>query len=397
MPDPTRTPTWQRVMFAATLANMAGMIPFFFIGAFGPSIRLELGLDEFQLGVAAASFNVGAMLSVFQAGRVGERYGYRRAVVWGCVATIAGMAVGSTARDFTGLLLALTAAGCGNALVQPAANAIIARWIPARRQGLAFGLKQGSVPAAALIAGLSLAALSAEADWRRIFLLGAVTPAVAAVVVARVLPRDGATRAAARRDEGDRIFRTLILFALAAFLASSAASAVAAFAAEAAIFDGLSQRSAGLWYVLGAGAGIVARVAWGAAGSRLGHRVFLAGAALMVLGAVGPALLALDPGPVLRAVGTILAWGAGWGWPGLFHYGIVRTNPVAPATASGVILTGLFGGSVAGPALFGAGVTTLGWRPTWQLCAVCFVLAGVTLVAAHRRAAIPSIWPVEER
>lgn len=373
---------------------MAGMIPFFFVGAFGPSIRATLLLDEFQLGIAAASFNVGAMMGVFQAGRLGERFGYRRAIMAGSVVTIAGMLYGSLSGSFLNLLIALTAAGCGNALVQPAANAIIARYVPAPRQGLAFGLKQGSVPAAAVIAGLALATLATTSDWRGMFIVGALMPIVAMAITRWAVPRDDKLRTVAIRAAGDRgIARELLLFGVAALLASSAASAVAAFATESAVNDGLEQRVAGLWYVWGAGIGIFARIAWGALGYRLGHRVFLAAAALMAVGSLGPVMLAVQPGTTVRAVGTALAWGAGWGWPGLFHYGIVTTNSRSPATASGVILTGLFGGSVVGPALFGAGITAIGWVTTWYLCAVCFLLAGASLVLANRRASVRTVWP----
>jgi len=196
------------------------------------------------------------------------------------------------------------------------------------------------------------------------------------------------------RAVGDRgIARDLMFFGIAALLASSAASAVAAFATESAVSDGLSQRSAGLWYVWGAGIGVLARIGWGALGYRLGHRVFLVAAALMAIGAAGPVMLALQPGTAVRAIGTALAWGAGWGWPGLFHYGIVRTNQRSPATASGVVLTGLFGGSVVGPALFGAGITSIGWVTTWFLCGACFLFAGAALVLADRRASIRAVWP----
>lgn len=380
-------------MFAAMFANMVGTTPFFFIGAFGPSIRLELGIDEFQLGLAAAAFNVGAMLSVFQAGRVGERYGYRRTVILGCLATVFGMVASSASGSFNGLLIALVAAGLGNALVQPAANAILARWVPARRQGLAFGLKQASIPAAALIAGLGLATLSSDGDWRRLFIMGAMAPLVAVVLIWTVLPADRGSMFLSVRTSSGRIFRQLFLFTFAAFLASSAGAAVAAFATESAVNDGLSARSAGLWYVWGAGTGVLARVLLGSAGSWFGHRVFLVAAGLMILGGVGPLLLAGEPSWISQAVGTTLAWGAGWGWTGLFHYGIVRTNPSAPALASGVILTGLFGGSVAGPPLFGAGVTLIGWDASWQLCGACFFVAAAVLVLADRRASIVTVWP----
>ena len=40
--------------------------------------------------------------------------------------------------------------------------------------------------------------------------------------------------------------------------------------------------------------------------------------------------------------GTALAFGAGWGWTGLYHLAIVRLRPHAPAAATGAASTALF-------------------------------------------------------
>jgi hypothetical protein len=70
---------------------------------------------------------------------------------------------------------------------------------------------------------------------------------------------------------------------------------------------------------------------------------------LLVLGAFGFSLLAWPAAPVTMLAGTILAFGAGWGWTDLYHLAVVRLRPHTPAAASGAASTALFLGSIIGP------------------------------------------------
>ena len=58
-------------------------------------------------------------------------------------------------------------------------------------------------------------------------------------------------------------------------------------------------------------------------------------AALLVLGAAGVAMLTTGI-PSLVVLGTMLGFGAGWGWAGLFNLLVVRRYPSAPAVATGI-------------------------------------------------------------
>jgi predicted MFS family arabinose efflux permease len=103
---------------------------------------------------------------------------------------------------------------------------------------------------------------------------------------------------------------------------------------------------------------------------------------MLVAGSVAYVLFASQVSWLLVAA-TPLAFGAGWGWPGLFNLAIVRAHPAAPGTASGITQTGTYLGAVAGPVVFGAVVEAASYRAGWLLAAA-FALAGAGTIAIGR-------------
>ena len=67
----------------------------------------------------------------------------------------------------------------------------------------------------------------------------------------------------------------------------------------------------------------------------------------------------------LVVVGVLLAFGAGWGWPGLLHFALVERFPDTPGAATGVVQTGLAAGTAVGPIVFGVLVDAFGYGPAW--------------------------------
>lgn len=84
------------------------------------------------------------------------------------------------------------------------------------------------------------------------------------------------------------------------------------------------------------------------------------------LGAVGFLTLAFAQAHALLFVGTVVAFGAGWGWSGLLSSSVVKLNPQAPALASGVMHTGTYSGGVIGPLLFGVTVERTSYAVAWS-------------------------------
>jgi predicted MFS family arabinose efflux permease len=76
----------------------------------------------------------------------------------------------------------------------------------------------------------------------------------------------------------------------------------------------------------------------------------------------------------------VLAFGAGWGWPGLFNFAIVKTNPGAPAAATGITQTGASGGAALGPLIFGLVLQGYGYTAAWIFCGSFALLSAMAIL-----------------
>jgi predicted MFS family arabinose efflux permease len=83
-------------------------------------------------------------------------------------------------------------------------------------------------------------------------------------------------------------------------------------------------------------------------------------------------------------IGTLLAFGAGWGWPGLFNFAVVRSNPGAPAAATGITQTGASAGAALGPLLFGVVVQGTSYGVAWLFCGAMALAALVAILLGRR-------------
>jgi MFS family permease len=117
-------------------------------------------------------------------------------------------------------------------------------------------------------------------------------------------------------------------------------------------------------------------------------------ATMLGIGVVGFALLATgDSGLILP--GALLAFGAGWGWPGLFNFAVVKTNPRAPAAATGITQTGASGGAALGPLVFGLVVEATSYDAAW-LVSGAIALAALIAILVGRRMLLRDRHPAPE-
>jgi MFS family permease len=103
-------------------------------------------------------------------------------------------------------------------------------------------------------------------------------------------------------------------------------------------------------------------------------------AAMLGVGAIGFLLLASGSGGLI-VPGVMFAFGAGWGWPGLFNFAVVKTHPNTPAAATGITQTGASGGAALGPLVFGLVVEAASYDAAWLLCGAIALVALVTILA----------------
>ncbi len=372
---------YRPVLLAVAVAT-AGVLPAFLTGGLAVQIRAEMGFGSAALGLAVALFFVSASTASVVMGRLVERIGSHRGMrlaVFGSAASL--LCVALFAGSWTGLVVCLVFGGLANAVAHPATHLSLAREVPKGRQGLSFGIKQAAIPSATLLAGLAVPGIALTFGWRWAFAGGALL----ALIVALLVPKErlGGVKKVAEARSSDAPIGPLVLLAFGIGLGSAAATPLGAFVVESSVATGLGVGAAGLLLALGSAASIVVRVLFGRLADGMGGGRLLLVGGMLGAGVAGFVMLATGS-PALVVPGVLLAFAAGWGWPGLFNFAVVRTNPGAPAAATGVTQTGASGGAAVGPVLFGLVVEAAGYGTAWLLCGALALAALVAILAGRR-------------
>jgi MFS family permease len=378
----------QTVLWAIAVAT-CGVLPVFLTGGLAVQIRTELGFGSAALGIAVSLFFTTQALSSAPFGRIVERIGSRRGMQAASLVSSASLlCIALFASSRNSLFGFLVLGGLANAVAQVAANLALARGVRTERQGLAFGMKQAAIPAATLLSGLAVPLVGTTIGWRWAF----TGCALGAFAIVCTVPKttEGQVRHRTNEHSGDMRPMPLILLALGIGLGSAAAVPLGAFTVESGVAAGLQVGFAGFLLAAGGVVGIVARLALGWLADRrsAGHLRIVA--TMLIAGTAGFVLLATGVS-WLFVIGTLLAFGAGWGWHGLFNFAVVKYNPNAPAAATGITQTGASAGSAAGPLLFGVIAESTSYGIAWlsagaaALAAVAAILAGRWMLIRHLR------------
>jgi MFS family permease len=208
-----------RPILVAVAVVTAGVLPPFLLGGLAVQVREELEFGAGALGLAVAAFFGFSALMSAVVGRVVERIGSHRGMRLAAAGSaLALLGVALFARSWSGLVVCLMFGGLAEAVAQPAANLSLAREVPARRQGLSFGIKQAAIPIAALLAGLTVPTLAVTVGWRWAF-AGA---AGLALLVTVLVPaeRVGDVRRAEEARAGDVRMTPMVLLAIGTGLGS---------------------------------------------------------------------------------------------------------------------------------------------------------------------------------
>lgn len=369
----------------AILLAVFAVVPAFLVGSMAVGIRAEFELGQAALGFAIAWFFITTSFMTATLGRRADGVASRSSLTIGAsLSAIALFSIGAS-RSYGTLILSLTLGGIANAASQPAVNASLSRRIPAERLGLAFGIKQSAIPAATLLGGLAVPTLGVWVGWRGTFSTAGSLALVGALVV--WFTGDVTERPAHRRRLPLRSTQanldSLLILTFGGLLAAAAATSLGAFMVDAAVESGITESRAGIAAAAASAVGLTSRVliGWYADRHPLASRYGMI-TLLVVLGVPGFLMLATGI-PVLYLAGATLAYAAGWGWTGLFHYTVVSQNPTMPATSSGVIQTGLSFGAGLGPLVMGSVTQATSYAVGW-LTAAGLGIAGAAFFAYGR-------------
>lgn len=378
------TPTERRVVVAAVGVTTLSALPVFMIGALQSFIRSDTGIGAAQIGlVIGTSFAVAAATS-WPAGILVARVQERIAMVAAAsITAVALLTIAVVPTSMTSLIIAAILAGLGSAAAQPPANATIAQHIDLSRRGLVFGVKQSSIPAGTMLAGLAVPVFAEGAGWRWAFVAACALAPTALLAPMREFGRPAVTRGwfggiaqIARRQ--------MVLLAVAGALGSASANAMGAFLVDWTVVSGGTAVEGARLATIGSLCGIVARILVGALGDHLRRRVFTIVLVQLAAGSVGFLLIASGWFGVVTTAGVILAFAGGWGWTGLLAYIVTSLSPENPAAATGISQFGVLAGGAVGPVVLGFAFASD--QPTlgWFLCVGGGVGAMMLVLAAQR-------------
>jgi MFS family permease len=283
--------------------------------------------------------------------------------------------------------------GLGYGPTTPASSHVLSAQTPAKFMPLIFSIKQTGVPLGGVLAGAVVPAIVLAYDWRAAALIVAALCVVTTFILQPLRASLDAERDMKQRLLVDPLRSIRLVWRSAPLLRlsmlSTAYSAVqmsllsylVTYLVEAIHRDLVT---AGLVLAAAQVAGVSGRILWGAiAGLLLPARIVLVmlGFLMAVTGVVMALIVPEWPIAAIFAV-AILYGGTAVGWNGVMLAELSRLAPPGQAvTATGGSLFFTFGGVMAGPALFGAWVTSTGSYPSgFLILAVLGVIGAATLL-----------------
>ncbi len=386
------------ISFLSQLSNaLAGLS----VAPLAPIFQPELGLTKAEVGFFSTAAFAGAWIILLVAGSLTDRFGVRKVMSLGQLATgllvLCMSAVGSFAQAASVMLLA----GIGRGTTGPGITKAIVDWFPTRARASAMGINQAAIPLAGIITASSLPALSLMVGWRSAIavvglaiLVGGITTAVAYRdpyrPTVRATPKSE-IRSSVKEAVGNRqLWVAGTMGAVFSGVQFSLITYLALYFKEVVLVPLIPEEStrivaAGRYLALCYAGSIFARIFWGV----VSDRVFY-GRRLGVLAAIGALSMAmslvvgsLGSGYPLWALSiVVLAYGAtAMGWQGLYFVMAAETASSRNAgTGVGLCMTCSQLGFVGVPPLFGFILDTTGsYRAAWLFLGA---LSGIgTLVA----------------
>ena len=321
-------------------------------------------------GVAASSWLVTsyvvamATLGPF-AGRLGDRIGRRRVLLWGLVAFAACSAAAGAAPSLELLIAARLGQAIAGSLVFPNAMALLRDALPDGHRAAGFGLLGSAVGAAAAVGPALGGVLVGTLGWRAIFLVNVPVVAAAVVLSLRALPSVLAATGPHSSDPPRPRWDWAQPLRVPVFGAATAAVGLSNLAMYGTLLAvpvvlagraGWSPAEAGLALAMLSVAMIAVSPVGGRVADRRGHRLPAAGG-LALLTVAGAMLATMGAAPsAVGLAGALLLAGIGLGLANaaLQTAAIEAVAPRHAGVAAGLFSTGRYTGSIVSALLLAA-------------------------------------------
>lgn len=356
-----------------------------------PLLRQDMGLDLASIGTLTAVFSLLGVVGGIAAGGVIARFGARRMLLLGLLATALGTAMGAMAPSYGLLLASRVVEGLGFLMITVAGPAALQRMVSASGRDFAFALWSCYMPT-----GMAVAMMASQAfdHWQAYWWCAGAAVAVALASVAALVPA-GESRASAslswrglRQDTVDTLGAAgPVLLALSFTLYSLMFFALFTFLPVLLMEQlGLTLAQAGLYSAIASAANIIGNLGAGVLLARGWRRSTLIACASATMGLV--ALLIFQS--VLPAMPTFLLCVLFSAVGGLIPATLLGTAPlVAPrpaltAASVGLVMQGSNLGQVIGPVTVGGVIDRYGWGAA-SYVVLAAALGGLVIAAGLRR------------
>jgi len=158
------------------------------LGALLPPIIQELALSYAEAGFLSTAFFYAYMAMQFPAGVLGDRFGRKRTLITGLVlGALAAVATGF-AGSFVALFLARLLTGISQGFLFSNDRVIIAATTPKGKMALGQGISFSGAGLGTTLGLLLAGALGVIVPWRSVFILFALPPLLAAILIGRLVP-----------------------------------------------------------------------------------------------------------------------------------------------------------------------------------------------------------------
>jgi sugar phosphate permease len=370
------------ILGAGVVAQASFSAIFFGLPAIAPEIRSHYSLTLTQIGVILSAVSTGLAATLLLWGIVADRVGERAVLAAGLTGCSVALVAAAYTSTFTGLVLAVTAAGALGGGTQTASGRAVMSWFGPEERGLALGIRQTAVPLGGAVAATCLPALVQHAGLGAAFLAlaaGCFLAGILGAVLLRTEPPPAEEIYDARPLRDPRIWRLCLSGTCYVVTQTALLGFLVLFLHDD---RGVSTTAAGAVLAVVQVLGGVARIAVGRWSDRRRDRVtpllrlglLLAVAATAAALLVGASLWIVIPAFVVA--GTLsLAWN------GLSFTATAEIAGRARAgSAIGLQQSFLAVGSIVTPIVFATIVHASSWRTAFVLAALS-PLAGYALLS----------------
>lgn len=392
----TVAPSIAVVVLATMAAQIASAMGIAIFPVMAPHLAQMLDVDASYVGYQISILFGAAMLVSSVVGTVVLRWGACRAMQWSLWLCAAGMIAGLSGQLWL-MPLAAICIGASNSLAAAGAAHLLFRFGSARHRNLIFSIKQTGVPLGWALIALLAPWLTIALDWRVPLLAVLVYSVAGALLLERwrgVWDDDRDVHAAGRTNLLTGIavlwrYPTLRYLGISAFFFSFVQLCLGTFTVNLLVQEaGYGIVTAGVMLSVVQIAGMTGRLTfgWVADRSKQAIRVLSVSSLIAAAGCVTSVFISgAWPEPAL-AVFYLVFGIVAYGWNGVMHAQVARLSPPGMVSvATGGVMVWVFGGILAGPALFAVAYRWIGtYTTTFGLLAVVALVSAALAAAAAR-------------